>query len=195
MQRHPEYLMRKRMLQRASLELLHSTVQANAAAFQSRPRIALRHAPWCALRPPDLIISEFIIPYPNQPANSSRLRSERDGRSIRFAKILAAGRPTHFRYPHYTLSILTRFFWSPKVTFFGSLLRPNSNSKCDDFWSRGSSMPKNANYFEANSHSKSSKRWTKMVHFGIWSSDELPSDLDVADMVIFFDEMRIRIAG
>ena len=28
-----------------------------------------------------------------------------------------------------------------------------------------------------------------------WSSDDLASDLDVADVVIFFNEMRIRIAG
>ena len=39
---------------------------------------------------------------------------------------------------------------------------------------------------------KGGPKWSIL---GFWSSDELASDLDVADMVSFFAEIRIRNAG
>ncbi len=51
-------------------------------------------------------------------------------------------------------------------------------------------MQRNGNYIEANSR-KGGPKWSIL---GFWSSDELASDLDVADMVSFFAEIRIRNA-
>ena len=99
---------------------------------------------------------------------------------------------------------LGRFFWSSKVMFLLDIppAVANSSFQSDDFRSRGERRwAKNfANYFGSQTGAlrTRSKRWRpKWDQFWRFLSlrYELASGLDQANMVTFFDEMRIRIAG